>query len=57
MVDPILDKQGLTELFGFGPARPLGSGIFKDIKELPPSFSLSYSQKGNYNKGILETYC
>ncbi|HEY8892033.1 MAG TPA: asparagine synthase (glutamine-hydrolyzing) [Clostridium sp.] len=46
LVDPILDKQGLTELFGFGPARPLGSGIFKNIKELPPSFSLIYSKDG-----------
>ncbi|MGV8983903.1 asparagine synthase (glutamine-hydrolyzing) [Clostridium sp.] len=46
MVDPILDKQGLTELFGFGPARPLGSGIFKNISELPPAFSLSYSKAG-----------
>ena len=45
-VEPILDKQGLTELFGFGPARPLGSGIFKNISELPPSFSLSYSKEG-----------
>lgn len=45
-VDPVVDKQGLTELFGFGPARPLGSGIFKDIKELPPAFSLSYSKEG-----------
>jgi len=45
-VQPILDKQGLTELFGFGPARPLGSGIFKNISELPPSFSLNYSKEG-----------
>ena len=46
MVEPILDKQGLTELFGFGPARPLGSGIFKNISELPPSYSLIYSREG-----------
>jgi asparagine synthase (glutamine-hydrolysing) len=46
MVEPILDKQGLTELFGFGPARPLGTGIFKNIKELPPAFCLSYSKEG-----------
>jgi len=45
-VDPIIDKQGLTELFGFGPARPLGSGIFKNIKELPPAFTLTYSKEG-----------
>ena len=46
LVEPILDKQGLTELFGFGPARPLGSGIFQNIKELPPSHSLIYSKEG-----------
>ena len=46
LVEPILDKQGLTELFGFGPARPLGSGIFQNIKELPPSNSLIYDKDG-----------
>ncbi|MBU3113801.1 asparagine synthase (glutamine-hydrolyzing) [Clostridium lacusfryxellense] len=46
LVEPILDKQGLTELFGFGPARPLGSGIFQNIKELPPSHSLIYDKEG-----------
>jgi len=46
LVEPIVDKQGLTELFGFGPARPLGSGIFQDVKELPPSHSLIYSNDG-----------
>ncbi|MCB2359526.1 asparagine synthase (glutamine-hydrolyzing) [Clostridium estertheticum] len=46
LVDPILDKQGLTELFGFGPARPLGSGIFQNIKELPPSHNLIYNKEG-----------
>lgn len=37
-VKPILTKQGLTEIFGLGPARALGSGIFKDIYELPPAY-------------------
>ena len=45
-VDAIVDRQSLTELFGFGPARPLCSGIFKNIKELPPAFSLSYDESG-----------
>ena len=45
-VDAIVDRQSLTEIFGFGPARPLGSGIFKNIKELPPAFSLSYDESG-----------
>lgn len=36
-VEPILTKEGLTELFSLGPARSLASGIFKDIKEIPPA--------------------
>lgn len=44
LIEPIIDKQGLTELFGLGPARALGSGIFKNIKELPPAHFLSYSR-------------
>lgn len=37
-VKPILTKEGLTEIFGLGPARALGSGVFKDIFELPPAY-------------------
>jgi asparagine synthase (glutamine-hydrolysing) len=36
-VKPIITEEGLTEIFGLGPARALGSGIFKNIKELPPA--------------------
>ena len=36
-VKPILTKEGLTEIFGLGPARAIGSGIFKNIFELPPA--------------------
>lgn len=32
----VLDKEGICELFGLGPARNLGSGVFKDIKEVRP---------------------
>ncbi|MGH4050696.1 MAG: asparagine synthase (glutamine-hydrolyzing) [Clostridium sp.] len=54
LVEPILDKQGLTELFGFGPARPLGSGVFQNIKELPPSNSLIYDKDGIKTKQYWE---
>lgn len=37
IVKPILDKDGLTELFALGPATALGSGVLKDIKEVPPA--------------------
>lgn len=42
-VDPVLDKEGLTELFALGPARAIGSGILKDIYEIPPAYYLIYS--------------
>ena len=37
MVDAKLDKDGLTELFALGPAIIPGSGVYKDIKEIPPA--------------------
>ena len=36
-IEPILDKDSLTKLFALGPAVPLGSGIFKNIQEIPPA--------------------
>ena len=37
LVKPLLDRDGLTELFALGPATALGSGVLKDIKEVPPA--------------------
>ncbi|MCT8976737.1 asparagine synthase (glutamine-hydrolyzing) [Clostridium sp. CX1] len=42
-VRPVVDRDGLTEIFALGPARALGSGIFKGVKELPPAHYLIYS--------------
>nr|WP_302597688.1 asparagine synthase (glutamine-hydrolyzing) [uncultured Cellulosilyticum sp.] len=36
-VEPILDKEGLTEIFALGPAVKPGSAVFKEIKEVPPA--------------------
>ena len=33
-------------LYHLGPARSLGNGIFKDIKEVPPAFYLIFNEKG-----------
>ena len=41
-----LDKNGLNELFGLGPARTPGSGILKDICELKPGTSMTCSSLG-----------
>lgn len=45
-IDSVVDKDGLLELMALGPARRLGSGIFKDIKEVPPAFYLIFNDKG-----------
>lgn len=36
-VSPKVDEEGLTEIFALGPARKPGSGVFKEIKEIPPA--------------------
>ncbi len=42
-ISRVLDKDGICEIFGLGPARSLGCGVFKDIHEIKP---------GNY--GVFE---
>jgi asparagine synthase (glutamine-hydrolysing) len=46
LVDPIVNHEGLLEIFGLGPARSLGSGVFKDIKEIPPGHYLMDDSSG-----------
>ncbi|WP_303860409.1 asparagine synthase (glutamine-hydrolyzing) [Alkalibaculum bacchi] len=38
-----LDEEGIMELIGLGPATDLGSGVFKNILEVPPAHSLLFS--------------
>lgn len=38
-----IDREGLTEIFGLGPARIPGSAVFKNIKEIPPANCLLIS--------------
>lgn len=45
-VEPELDEEGLAELFGLGPARTPGNGVFKGIAELRPGHMLSFSRRG-----------
>jgi asparagine synthase (glutamine-hydrolysing) len=52
IIEPVVNREGLLELISLGPARSLGGGIFKDIKELPPSHSLTFS----INKLELQEY-
>lgn len=37
-IDPIIDRYGLCEVFGLGPARTPGCGVYKGIHELMPGY-------------------
>lgn len=42
IVKPIVDKEGLYDIFFLGPARTPGFGIFKNVKELLPGECMTY---------------
>lgn len=42
LVEPIINEESLLEIFGLGPARSLGNGVFRDIKEIPPAHYLIF---------------
>jgi asparagine synthase (glutamine-hydrolysing) len=41
-VKPIIDSEGILEIFGLGPARTPGNAVFKDINEVLPGHCLSF---------------
>lgn len=45
-VSPIVDKEGLTEIFALGPAIKPGSAIFKQISEVPPAHLMILKPSG-----------
>jgi asparagine synthase (glutamine-hydrolysing) len=45
-VTPVLDRQGLCEVFGIGPARTNGIGVFKNMYEVKPAAFVSFTPKG-----------
>jgi len=45
-VSPEIDMNGLREIFGIGPARTSGNGVFKDIFELMPGHFTVFSCGG-----------
>lgn len=42
-----VDENGLNEIFMLGPAKPIGSAVFKDISELPPASYMTV-KNGNF---------
>ncbi len=45
-VEPELDREGIAEVLGLGPARTPGNGVFLGIKELRPGFRLIFNREG-----------
>ncbi|KKI93579.1 asparagine synthase [Bacillus sp. SA1-12] len=45
-VSAVLDKNGLSEIFGVGPSRTPGNGVFKGIEELRPAHALTFTKNG-----------
>lgn len=43
LVKPEVDENGLRELFGLGPANAPGSGVFRDVYEVPPANCLLFT--------------
>jgi asparagine synthase (glutamine-hydrolysing) len=50
----IVDKNGISELFGLGPCRSIGKTIYKDIYEVEPG-SYYIFNNGNLDKNIYYT--
>ena len=44
-ITPVLDEQGISELFGIGPAHTNGLTAFKNIYELKPAHFIIYTEK------------
>ncbi|TCT14925.1 asparagine synthase (glutamine-hydrolysing) [Natranaerovirga pectinivora] len=49
-IEPILKKDGVLELFGLGPSRSLGHGIFHNINELKPAEYIILTPKTTIKK-------
>ena len=45
-IEPILNKQGISELFGIGPAHTNGTTAFKNILELSPANYAIFNESG-----------
>jgi len=42
-ISPVLDQEGLCEIFALGPAKTYGKGVFKNILEVLPGHCLTWS--------------
>ncbi|MDI6870859.1 MAG: asparagine synthase (glutamine-hydrolyzing) [Bacillota bacterium] len=45
-VEPVVDAEGLAELFVLGPSRTPGHGVFRGVRELRPGHCLIFDRNG-----------
>ncbi|HHW14009.1 MAG TPA: asparagine synthase (glutamine-hydrolyzing), partial [Firmicutes bacterium] len=45
-VEPVLDAEGLAEIFALGPSHTPGHGVFQGIRELRPGWCAAYDWRG-----------
>lgn len=45
-IEKVIDKQGISELFGIGPAHTPGNTVFKNIFEIKPAHYAIYNESG-----------
>lgn len=45
-VRPQVDENGLCEIFALGPANAPGSGVFKEVREIPPAHCMLMTPEG-----------
>lgn len=45
-VRPLLGRTGISEIFGLGPARTPGCGVFEDIREILPGHAAVFGRDG-----------
>lgn len=45
-ITPVLNREGVCEIFGLGPAKSYGKGVFQNIKEVLPGHFLRFGKQG-----------
>ncbi|HAX52649.1 asparagine synthase (glutamine-hydrolyzing) [Muricomes intestini] len=43
-ITPVIDKEGLCEIFALGPAKTYGKGVFKDVLEVLPGECITFDR-------------
>lgn len=45
-INPVIDREGIAEIFGLGPAKSYGKGVFKGVLEVLPGHFLEVGSEG-----------